>query len=236
MKEILLFKYLALLPLWWFAAATFAANEASNNTYNRVHLSISANESVENDTLIAVLYSQREGTKLADLADAVNQQIADAVKQSKQIPNIDVQTLSYQTYPIYNKQQLSGWRVRQSISLKSQDSERLSQLLGDLQRSLAMESIDYQISPEKMRAVEDELITEAVAAFNQRAKLVTSQFGYKDYRLVDININTAGTFANAIRRRGAAMAMESSIAAPTIEAGKQTVEITVSGAIEMQFE
>ncbi|WP_455212369.1 SIMPL domain-containing protein [Kaarinaea lacus] len=204
--------------------------------YDRVHLSTSASTQVENDTLVTILYAQREGTKLPALTNEVNKLITAAVKHSKQIPEIDVQTLGYQTNPVYDKQRLSSWRVRQSIRLKSQDSAKLSQLIGELQSTLAVESINYSISPGKLRETEDKLITEAIGAFTQRAKLITGQFGRNNYRLVEININTAGVPVRPMPMRGAVMAMEAAVAPPTIEAGKQEVQITVSGTIEMQLE
>ena len=140
MKNILL-KLAIVLPILWFTGATWANDEAL--PYNRIHLSTSANTQVANDTLIAILYIQREGTKLPELANEVNQRIAEAIQQSKQVSGIDVQTLGYQSNPIYDKRRLSGWRVRQSIRLESQDSASLSQLIGDLQRLLAVESVSY---------------------------------------------------------------------------------------------
>jgi len=204
-------------------------------TYDRVSLSTGANAEVENDTLVAILYSQREGANLQTLANVVNSNISQAVKKSKQTANIDVQTLGYQTNPVYDKQRLSGWRVRQSIRLESKDSTQLSKLIGELQRTLAVESINYSVSPEKIRETEDKLIVEAVDAFTQRAKLITNQFGRSNYRLVDIHINTAGAPIRPLQMRSATVAMES-VSAPTIEAGKQDIRITVNGTIEMQLE
>ena len=231
MKSILL-RLAIVLPALWFSGATWASDEAL--VYNRIHLSTSANTLVENDTLIAILYIQREGTKLPDLANEVNQRIAEAIQQSKKVSGIDVQTLGYQSNPIYDKRRLSGWRIRQSIRLESQDTDSLSQLIGDLQRLLAVESINYQVSPGKMREVEETLISEAINAFTQRAKLITNQFGYQHYRLVDININTAEKPTHGIRTRG--LAVQAEVASPAIEAGKQDIHITVSGTIEMHGE
>jgi predicted secreted protein len=231
LKNLLVrFAIITLQP--WLTVMVWAANDETLS-YDRIHLSSTANTEVENDVLIAILYVQREGSKLPPLVNDVNEHIAKAVKQSRQIPHIDVQTLSHQTDPIYDKQRLSGWRVRQSILLKSQDSESLGQLIGDLQPILAVESIQYTVSLNKMREVEDKLIAEAIDAFSQRAKLVTNQFGYSRYRLVDINIDTA-TAIHSMRTRGAVMAMEV-IAPPTIEAGKQEIQVTVNGTIEIQM-
>jgi predicted secreted protein len=204
-------------------------------TYDRVNLSADANTQVENDTLVAILYNQREGINLSDLANEVNKIITKAVTTSKKVSAVEVQTLGYQTFPLYDKQRLSGWRVRQSIRLESQDSAQLGKLIGDLQSTLAVESINYSVSPEKIREVQEKLITEAINLFNQRAKLITDQFGRSNFRLVEININTAGAPIRPMQMRSTTMAMEA-VAAPTIEAGKQDIRITVNGTIEMQLE
>ena len=107
---------------------------------------------------------------------------------------------------------------------------------GDLLNLLAVESIHYQASPDKMREVEETLIEEAVDAFTQRAKLITNQFGYKQYRLIGITINTAGQPIHAVRTRGHTMVMQAEVASPVIEAGTQDIQITVIGTIEIQTE
>jgi predicted secreted protein len=225
---------LLLLLTILFVSTAWAKDEPL--TYDRIQLSTSANIQVENDTLVAVLYAQREGAKLSPLANEVNKLIASAVKQSKQIPNIEVQTLGYLTNPVYEQQRISSWRVRQSIRLESQDSGKLSQLIGDLQSALAVESINYSVSPGKLREAEDKLISQAIDAFTQRAKLITKQFGRSNYRLVEVNINTAGAPIRPMPMRGRVMAMEADVAPPTIEAGKQDIQITAIGTIEMQLE
>ena len=216
-------------------SAPNAWSHEENITYDRVQLSTDASAQVENDTLVAVLYSQREGEQLQALANEVNQNIASAVKMCKKVSEVEVQTLGYQTHPVYDKQRLSGWRVRQSIRLESQDSAKLSKLIGDLQKTLAVESISYNVSPKRTREVQDQLIVQAIDAFNGRAKLVTQQFGRAEYRLVDININTdSGVPVRPMPMRSAAMAMEAA-APPTLEAGKQEIQVTISGTIEMQL-
>ena len=233
-KRALLGVSMVLFLPWWVVTNAWATDEALR--YDRVHLSTSADTQVENDTLVAILYAQREGTKLSTLANEVNEQITKAVKKSKQASEVEVQTLGYQTIPVYDKQRLASWRVRQSIRLESRDSAKLSQLIGDLQDALAVESINYSVSPSKLREVEDKLITEAIDTFTKRAKLITKQFGRTNYRLVEVNINTAAAPIRPMQMRGGVMAMEAAVAPPTLEAGKQDIQITVGGTIEMQLE
>lgn len=209
--------------------------EEKATTYDQIQLSANASMEVENDTLSAQLYVQREGSKLSRLADEVNKMISQAIAQIKQVDGIKLQTQGYQTYPTYNKQQVTGWRVRQSIRIQSQDSAKLSQLLSDLQSSLALESLQYNVSPAKRTAAEEKLIGEAISSFQKRAALVTKHLGRNDYRLVSMNINTSGQPVHPVRMRASMMAMEASVAQPSLEAGSQTIRVDVSGTIELRI-
>ena len=81
-------------------------------TYDRVQLSGSATSEVANDTLVAVLYVQREGQSAAPLAAEVNAAIAWGLEQARKAEGVKLQTLGYQTQPVYQNNRISGWRVR----------------------------------------------------------------------------------------------------------------------------
>jgi len=76
-----------------FIAPLFAGDTPL--TYDRINLSASASDEVENDTLVAQLYVQKEGRNATHLAKQVNQDIAWAVKHAKTKSGIKVQTLDY---------------------------------------------------------------------------------------------------------------------------------------------
>lgn len=202
-------------------------------TYDQIDLSASASGEVANDVLVAVLFREVEGPAAGPLAAEVNATIAKAIQRVKQSPAISVQTVGYRTQPVYQKERVSGWRVGQSIRLESQDTGALSALLGELQRELGLESIGYQVSPERMREVEDRLISAALKAFQQRAELVTRELGRTRYRIVTMRVGPDGPPPRPVYGMARAMAMESA-PAPPIEAGSQRVEVTVSGTIELQ--
>jgi predicted secreted protein len=186
-----------------------------------------------NDILVAVLFRELEGPAAGPLASEVNKTIADAIKRVKQVPEISVQTLDYRTQPIYQKERVTGWRVRQSIRLETRDAVKLSSLLGELQQQLGLDSIGSEVSPERMREAEDKLIASALKAFQQRADLVTRELGRTRYRIVTIRVETNDSSPRPFYGATRAMAMEAA-APPPIEAGEQPVHVTVSGTIELQ--
>jgi predicted secreted protein len=204
--------------------------------YDQIDLSAQASTQVDNDTLIAVLYAQQEGDDLNALTDSVNRAINQAVLQAKSAEGVTVQTLGYQTSPIYQQQRLSGWRVRQSIRLESRHSGHLSQLLSRLQSTLALDSLSYTVSTEQRQSVEDQLIGQAIDAFQHRARLVAERLGHKRYRLLEMSIDTGGQMPQPQRMRANMMALDNPVAAPSLEAGTQTLRVEVRGRIELQIE
>jgi predicted secreted protein len=200
--------------------------------YDRVHLSASAQAQVENDTVVATLYAQEEGRDSVQLANLVNERIDSAIKRIKQYDAIKVQTSGYSTTPVYHNNKMTGWRVRQSIRLESQDMALVSEVLGQLQQTLALQGMHFNVSPELKNTTDDMLIEQALQVFEQRAQKVTRQLGRKNYKIVDINISTAAD--HYPRRNYEVAAMATKAAAPAIEGGEQTLRVTVSGKIEME--
>ena len=230
------------LPLMFalFAALAGTASAATHDaapTYDRVNFRVSASRDVDNDTLVAVMYHERSGQQPASMADEVNRTIAWAVDLAGKTSGIKVQTLQYRQDPIYRNQTISGWKVRQSIRLESKNVAALSELIGELQSRLSVASLRYTISAEVRRRVEDELITEALARFKRRGKLVSGELGRPDYRIVTIDIATSGGSPAPVRMRTvSAMAESSSVSAPTLEPGVQLVTVSVSGTIELEVQ
>ncbi len=216
---------LLLLPLQLHAHET-------ESRYDRINLSASAQQQLQNDTLIATLYAEEEGSDAVQLADSVNKKIRWAVDFIKKHRQIKLQTSAYSTSPVYKNNKIIRWRVRQSITLETRDMTAGSELIGRLQNRLALQSMQFAVSPEARTRADDALISEALSAFERRAKLITEQLKRKRYKIVNINISTSGG-ARPYRSYARAAVMES-VAAPAIEAGEQTVQVNVSGNIELE--
>ncbi|HFC52992.1 MAG TPA: DUF541 domain-containing protein [Gammaproteobacteria bacterium] len=224
---------IALLLLYCFSSG-LAADDASS--YDRVSLGAEASEEIANDTLVAILYLQQQGRNAAQVAERVNQAIAWGIERARErAAGIKIQTLGYQTSPVYQNGKLTGiWRIRQSLRLESKDSALLSELLGELQERLAIQHIGYQLSEESRGQAEQRLTEAAIASFKRKALLVARQFDARDYRIVSVNISPAGSRGRPIPMRYAMDGMETKMAsAPPLEAGEQTVRIGVSGVIEL---
>lgn len=212
-----------------------ASERHNESNYDRISLTSTAADKIENDILIATLSVRREGANPAKLAEKANETIKWAITEAKKISGIRVQTLAYQTSPIYQQQRLSGWRVRQSLRLESKNMAALSQLIGTLQERLGVEQVSYRISNQRRNAVEEKLIAKAIALFQQRAQLVTEKMASKRYRVVKMNINTGGNIRPRVMRAEISE-MAGGRKAPSFEAGSQTVTVSINGTIELQLD
>ena len=229
------FKPVAIAMLMLLSTLNMAVAHEVPLSYDRINFQVSAQEEVANDTLVAVLYSERSGQKSSRIADEVNRDIQWAVDLARQNDKISVQTLHYRQDPLYNNQSIRGWRIRQSIRLESTEVEPLSTLIGEMQQRLSVASIGYALSPARRDEVERRLIAEALNRFDSRGEQVRLQLGRTGYRIVNMNINSSGQSPVPVRMHAAAMMDESAVSAPTIEPGVQTVSVQVSGTIELDI-
>ena len=224
---------LAITLIVAFSVTKPAVAHETPQSYDRVNFQVSAIEEVASDILISVMYSERSGQKPSTTADEVNRNISWAVDLAKKSSSIKVQTLHYRQDPLYNNQSISGWKIRQSIRLESTDAESLSALIGEMQERLSVASLRYTISPTRRDEVERRLIAEALNRFKSRGEQIKVELGRTDYRIVNIDVVTSGQSSAPIRMRAAAMMEDDAVAAPAIEPGVQTVNVQVSGSIEL---
>ncbi len=214
------------------ATNSHAADNAPSR--NLVSLAASAKEDVASDLLIVQLFVEHDGRDQAKAANQVNEDMAEALATAKQAKGVKSQTLDYRSDPIYDEQQkISAWRVHQGLRLESADHDRLSALLGKLQTRLAIESLGYGVSDSLRATVEERLTDDAIKRFSARAHQVAESFGRKAYTLVNVTIDQRGNTPPPMAYAGRAMTMKAEVASPALEAGTQSIEVTVNGTIEL---
>lgn len=212
--------------------ATAAAHEATPS-YDRINFQVSAVEEVANDTLVAVMYSERSGQTPSSIADEVNRDISWAVDLARNNDSVKLQTLDYRQDPLYDKQGIVGWRIRQSIRLESTRAAALSAMVGKMQERLSVASLSYTVSPALRDQVERRLIAEALDRFGSRGQQIREQLGRTGYRIVNMDVVTSNQSPMPVRMHASAMMEGGAVAAPAIEAGVQTLAVQVSGTIEL---
>jgi predicted secreted protein len=220
-----------LLGLLWLAPYPACADE-NEPRMNRVSFQVEASRDVENDLVTAVLATTEEDSNPATLADRINETMSWALETARAAKGIDVKSGGYNTNPVHDKTRIVRWRGSQSLILESADVEAISKLIGELQSRIQVQSVRFSISPKRRRAIQDELIAEALAAFKARAQIVRTNLDAAGYELVEISINTGG--GEPAPMHGYARAMVAEIAQPAFESGTSELSVNVNVTIKLR--
>lgn len=217
-------------------AAVVADPLHANQVYDQVELTTSAEQKVAQDLLIATLYTEHEGQRQAEIATRVNTTMQWALDAAKAVAGVQAQTTQYHTWPVYANQSttITGWRARQSLRLETRDQKLLGDLVGTLQEKLAVESIGFEVSRASREAAEQALTTEALANFQARAQQVAAALGRPGYRLVRLSLGGGGGPQPSFAMHGMRAAADMAAAPAVIQAGEQTLSISVTGTIQLE--
>jgi predicted secreted protein len=226
----------AALALAGLAILAAAAGADEDEARNRVSFSVERTREVENDWLTAVVGATHEDVDPAAVANRINQDVAWGAGLAKQTRGVEVRTGGYTTRPIEDPKRatLRRWRGSQTLVLEGSDAKVISELIGKLQERLQLQDIRFSVSPERRRAVEDELVDEVLAAFRARAERVREKLGARGYEIASIGIDTAGA-PPPMPVRGRVMMAEAAVAPPALEAGTSTLQAGARATIELRF-
>ena len=222
----------AMLSTTSFAHATEALN------YNIANVQADATRQVSNDEMHAVLYIEKSNKQPAELSAQITQLMNQAMLLSKKYPQVKVETGSQSTYPVYDNdnQKLKEWRGRAEVEIESKDFKAASQLISELQQSFQTQSINFTVSDEQRKKVENELIIEASKNFQQRAQLLSQAWGKAAYNLVNVNINTSSSYPQPIMMRQSVAKFASAEMAPAqdVAAGQSKITVNANGTIQFK--
>lgn len=220
----------ALVPAW-LALGAQAQEPAAGAQFNLVTLAAQAEREIANDLLTATLAAEAEGADPGPLADSVNRSMRRALELAREQRGIKVSSGGYQTYPVYDRNRVARWRVRQELRIESADFAAATALIGRLQASLVLSQMALGVSPEARKAAEHALTAEAIAAFEERARIARDALKAKSFRIRDLQISGGGPIAP---RPLAARAMLAEGAPPAVEPGTTRVVVTASGTVQLQ--
>jgi predicted secreted protein len=216
------------------APLALGAQVPAETLFNLVSLNAQAEREIPNDLLTATLAAEAEGADPAQLADGVNRTMQRALSAALAYKSVKTQSAGYQTIPVYDKNRVARWRVRQELRLESADFAAATELIGKLQATLIVAGLSLGVSGEARRKAENALIAEALSAFDERARVVRDAVKAKGYRVRDLHVSPGGAPPRPIYAMAARALASESMAAPALEPGSTRILITVSGTIQLQ--
>lgn len=229
MRQFLLF------PIALFVSLAAAAQPATAEWPQLPFVELSAEGSADaaNDLATAQAYHETTGESPARVSAEVNRAIEAALATAKSHPEVEVRSAGVQTFPVRSRdgRNIDAWRMRSSLLMQTRDIEALTRLLGKLQGSLAVSSIELAPAPETRRAAEDKALVQAIGNFEARAALAAKTLG-KRYRIRQLAIDANGARPPVAPMYRAALASAEAAPAP-IAAGESALVVRVSGRIEL---
>jgi predicted secreted protein len=216
---------------------TFAAHAGADVPRERLSLSASASAEVTRDVLGVSFSTTREGPDAAGVQNALKQALDTALAEARKVARpgqVDVQTGSFALYPRHDPKtgRINGWQGSAELQVEGRDTAAIAQLTGRI-TTLSIARVGYSLSREAREKAEADITAQAIARYRAKAADYARQFGYGGYVVGDINI--ASDEGAGMPRPMMAMRMKAEaadMALPT-EAGKATVTVNVSGAVQL---
>ena len=198
----------------------------------------SAEAQVANDEAQVNFYVEVQDADVARAQSQVNQRAAEGVSALKRAdPKAVVETSGYSSYPVYEPktaQKIIGWRVRQSVSLRTAELANLSKTVMAAQPFLVLGGIDWRLSRAARERVEGDLIQRAIA--NMNARVTAAAQGLRvppdRQRIEELNFG-APTGVRPPMQAMARMSAPSAeaMAEPQFDAGQSTQQMTVAAKV-----
>jgi len=192
---------------------------------------------VPRDRVVATLRVMARGPNARQIQIDINHRMMAALAKVKNAPNVIAETGSYSVnHPYTTQGESAEWRGEQVLTLSSGDFDAVLALAGVLQNDgLVMGEMRFFVSPDSLKAVQDELTATALKELQDRAKNVAGDLSLKVQRYKTINIgNATEELGEAPTSKRAAVAGKSQKAPPPAAiAGEALVSLTVNSTVVM---
>ena len=188
-----------------------------------------------NDEAVASFFYEAQDADLTRAQSLVNQRVGDGTAALKRAdPKAQVETSGYSSYPVYSSgtnRVITGWRVRQGLTARTENVSALPKTVAAAQPFLALGGVDFRLSKAARDKVEAQLIQLAMANLNARFAAAGQSMGVPPnrIRIEEVNFGVREAAPPQPMMMRSAMASSESSAAPTFESGRSIERLSVSG-------
>ena len=226
-------------------SAAYAQNAAAPEPRNVVQLSAAGSVDVQQDLLVLTLSTARDGKDAAVVQSQLRQALDAAVLEARRNAEpgqMDIRTGNFSLHPRYGQSsqnsqasQINGWQGNTELVLEGRDFARITNTAARI-TSMTIAQVAFALSPEQRSKVERDAQSLAIENFKTQAADLTRAFGFADYGLREVSVNS-NSYAPGPRPRMMAMEAKSDMVGSSpiaVEAGKSTVTVNVSGSVQMR--
>jgi predicted secreted protein len=150
---------------------------------------------------------------------------------------LEVRTGQFNLYPRYNNTgKVNGWQGTTELLLEGRDIARITETAGKIS-TLTLGGVSFSLSRQARQQLESEVQAQAIERFKTRAAEVAKGFGFAGYTLREVAVSSTDQVNDMpVQPRLMAMQAKSAMSemAVPVEAGKITVNVVVSGSIQLR--
>ncbi|MFP5466201.1 MAG: SIMPL domain-containing protein, partial [Gammaproteobacteria bacterium] len=152
--------------------------------------------------------------------------------------SMEVRTGQFALHPRYGSNgRITGWQGLAELVLEGRDFGLISRTAAGL-NPLVVSGSGFSLSRQARQQLESDVQREAISQFRGKADDIAKAFGFTGYTLRQVNVSSADGGQGQPRPMimmapRADKAMEADLALP-VEAGKDTVQVTVAGSINLR--
>ena len=188
-----------------------------------------------NDEAVANFFYEAQDADLTRAQSSVNQRVADGTAALKRAdPKAQIETSGYSSYPVYSSgsnRTITGWRVRQGVTMRTDNLAALAKTVASAQPALALGGIEFRLSKTAREKVEAQLIQLAVANLNARFAAAGQSMGVPPtrIRLEEVNFGVREAAPPQPMMMRSAMQSSDAVVPPAFESGRSIERLTVTG-------
>ncbi|MES2116235.1 MAG: SIMPL domain-containing protein [Pseudomonadota bacterium] len=208
-----------------------------------------------NDMALAVLAVEEQDKDKAAAASRVNQKMKQGLELVKQAdPQASLKTQGYYTYPVYPEERPmpngvapkprvpTAWRVGQYLQVSTTNLAGLPRTVAAAQRILSLNSLQFGLTPETTKKLDDQRIAATYQNLNERVASIAAAMGRKvsDAVLDTVDFEGSGNYAQQSERaapmmmRAGKMMDSAEVAEPSFEPGETTLQMHLVGKVKFK--
>ena len=206
-----------------------------------------------NDQASAIFSIEEQDKDKSAAASRVNQKMkqgADIVRRED--PQAVLKTHGYYTYPVYAEQRplpngtmpkplTIGWRVGQSLEVKTANLAGLPKTTAAAQKVLALNSLNFGLAPPTIKKLDEQRIAATYLNLNERIASIAAAMGRKvsDAVIDTVDFEGSGNYTQRVDMAAAPMAMSrmkesAEVSEPSFEPGETTLQMRLVGKVRFK--
>jgi predicted secreted protein len=156
-----------------------------------------------------------------------------ALDEAKKVASVKAETPAMNVFEVREPNKQPVWRATEALQLRSKDFTAALALLGRLEeQGLLVSALNFEVSRDALKSIEDTLTAEALKRLQTRAAAIASDMGLSVDHVRSVQIGDAGEPGpRPLLYRGMAATPAAASPPPTAEAGDAPVSVMVNAEI-----